>query len=120
MQYMLRKEVPMSRTAPKGQITQAMRVISPARRSLPLSITSILQRAQTAETEDLLQKVHELNVTTDYLQKILRNMSQGLIFINFSGFLITCNASAANFLGINPVEALFQHYSESISDGIFG
>lgn len=68
----------------------------------------------------LLQKVRELDVTTNYMKNILANMSQGLLFINLAGTVTTFNHAAETILGQKAMEVLFQLYKENFPDDLFG
>jgi signal transduction histidine kinase len=68
----------------------------------------------------LKQKVSELDITTYYLENILSNMSQGLIFIGFDGMITTYNQAAEVILGVGTNEALFDTFWELFPDDLFG
>ncbi len=69
---------------------------------------------------ELKEKVLELDVTTDYLDNILSNMSQGLLFISSTGIVTTYNTAAETILEIPSSKVLFQPFSDSFEDDIFG
>lgn len=68
----------------------------------------------------LKQKVLELDVTADYLDNIVNNMSQGLLFISTDGIITTYNTAAENILGIDRMKVLSRRYSDLFPDNLFG
>ncbi len=68
----------------------------------------------------LSRKVHELDISTHYLKKILSNMSQGLLFINLAGIITTCNKAIEAILGVQSIEILFCRFDECFKDDLFG
>lgn len=68
----------------------------------------------------LANKVQELHVLTSYLDNILSNMAQGLLFIDFSSMITTYNKSAEAILSVPREEVLFQYFYESFPDTLFG
>lgn len=65
-------------------------------------------------------KVAELDVVTQYLQRLLNNMSQGIVFVDLSGEVTTFNASAEKMLGIKADAVLFHKIWELFPDALFG
>lgn len=86
---------------------------------LKQDFTGVNQELEAANSK-LVQKVRELDVTTNYLKNILGNMAQGLLFINLGGTVTTCNRAAEAILGQQSVEILFHPYSDSFPDDLFG
>lgn len=68
----------------------------------------------------LSSKVGELDVLTYYLNSILSQISQGLLFINLDGYVTTCNATAMEMLEIDESTLLFQRFSDYFRDDFFG
>lgn len=68
----------------------------------------------------LSQKVRELDMINRYLDCLVNNMAQGLLFIQLDGIITTCNASAEKALLLNRPEILYKHYIECFSDNFFG
>jgi len=72
------------------------------------------QRLQTVNQElatahrNLLQKVSELNSVTHYLNNILQNISQGIIFIDLEGRITTINDTAARLLNGTAQDVLYK------------
>jgi signal transduction histidine kinase len=65
-------------------------------------------------------KVQELHVLTEYLDNILKNMSQGLLFIDLEGNVTTYNREAESILGPAQSQVLFQPFHAHFEDTIFG
>lgn len=70
--------------------------------------------------ERLRHKVHELHALTKYLDSLLGQMSQGLLFIDLHGDITTCNQAAAHILGQNQKSLLFSPFERHFSDTFFG
>lgn len=76
---------------------------------------------QLEETNNrLANKVQELHVLTTYLDNILSNISQGLLFIDFNGNITTYNKAAESILNIPREKVLFQSFYDFFPDMIFG
>lgn len=63
-------------------------------------------------------KVQELHVLSEYLDNILKNMSQGLLFIDSEGNVTTYNKEAEGILGAAHDKVIFQPFH--FEDTIFG
>lgn len=73
------------------------------------------------ETNERLQhKVKELHVLTNYLDKILSHMNQGLIFIDHEGYVTTYNKAAEAILEIPRETILYEKFETSLKDDTFG
>ncbi|KAF3361701.1 putative two-component sensor histidine kinase [Chlamydiales bacterium STE3] len=68
----------------------------------------------------LANKVQELHVLTTYLDNILSNISQGLLFIDFSCNITTYNKAAEAILKIPREKVLFQSFHDFFPDHFFG
>lgn len=69
---------------------------------------------------ELQNKVAELDIITDYLKSILDNIVQGILFIETSGVIRTCNPAAETILGVQS-NAIVQHlFRDSFADNAFG
>ncbi|MGK5594144.1 MAG: sensor histidine kinase [Parachlamydiaceae bacterium] len=68
----------------------------------------------------LANKVQELHVLTTYLDNILSNISQGLLFIDFSCHITTYNKAAEMILKMPREKVLFQSFHEFFPDDYFG
>lgn len=88
---------------------------------LHLAMSSAPPSSLPSEQLDRLeQKVRELDVTTDYVHNILHYIAQGMLFVNFSGIIISYNHAAEDILGQPAVDVLFCPYSDHFDDGAFG
>ena len=65
-------------------------------------------------------KLEEFDSITYYLNNILSNISQGLLFIDFSGGVTTCTPRAESILGVDSNNILYKHFWESFDDTAFG
>lgn len=73
------------------------------------------------ETNSKLQyKVSELDQITEYLNSILNNINQGILFVNLQGFVITFNQAAEVILGIKRETIIFNNFWENFGDETFG
>ena len=76
---------------------------------------------QLEETNSrLANKVQELHVLTTYLDNILSNMAQGILFIDFNGNITTYNKAAESILKMPRETVLFQYFFDYFPDAIFG
>lgn len=62
----------------------------------------------------------KLHSKSEYLDNILKNMSQGLLFIDLEGNITTYNREAEHILGIPHEEVLFQPFKNYFDDSLFG
>ena len=70
--------------------------------------------------QELRSKIIELDVSTNYLNSILGNISQGIIFIDKSGMITTYNIAAEKIFNIQNKDILFHSYWENFADDSFG
>ncbi|NGX56432.1 MAG: Sensor protein ZraS [Candidatus Anoxychlamydiales bacterium] len=68
----------------------------------------------------LKRKVEDLRSTTTYLNNILKNSSQGIIFIDMDQIITTFNKEAINILEIEEIDILFNKYNDFFKDDFFG
>lgn len=68
----------------------------------------------------LTLKIAELDVVTYYLDSILSNISQGILFIDLIGNITTYNTAAQHILEVDRLEVLFEPFWHSFSDTHFG
>jgi PAS domain S-box-containing protein len=68
----------------------------------------------------LRKKIKERNIVSNYLSSILKNISQGIIFIDSDGVIITINNAAQKILGIVQEKLLFKTFWSNFSDDFFG
>ncbi|SCA63671.1 hypothetical protein SCG7086_AZ_00080 [Chlamydiales bacterium SCGC AG-110-P3] len=90
-----------------------------AYRSLQQQFSSV--NTELEETNRTLNaKVLELDVTTNYLQSILENMSQGILFVGVTGAITTYNKAAEGMLRHATENVLWRSYRDTFSDTFFG
>ncbi len=65
-------------------------------------------------------KISELDVITYYLDSILSNISQGILFIDLIGNVTTYNAAAEKILEVDRLDVLFQPFWNRFTDEHFG
>ncbi len=70
--------------------------------------------------QKLLQKAQELHTLSQYLGGILSNISQGLIFINTQGLILSFNEAAQKILQKEAKDLLFKHYAHYFREDFFG
>ena len=71
--------------------------------------------------DELIQrKLFELDAITYYLNSILTNISQGLIFIDFNGTVTTYNSAAEHFFEQPAEKILFHNFWSHFDDHVFG
>lgn len=70
--------------------------------------------------EQLREKVSELKTLTCYLNNILKNMAQGLLFIDKEGTITTCNEAALKILNLDESKILYNSFWNFFSDEYFG
>ncbi len=107
-------------------LSHAFQLFSEETSHLKEDYAKLQQRLQTVNQElaaahrSLLQKVSELNSVTHYLNNILQNISQGIIFIDLEGRITTLNDAAARLLNVAVQDALFKNAWDHFSDDFFG
>lgn len=69
---------------------------------------------------DLKQKILELSRMTEYLNNVLKNVSQGILFIDLNGIILTCNEAAAKIFHLDAKDLLHQKYSQFFKDDFLG
>ena len=99
--------------------TQETHRLEGAYQKLQHQFNSVNQELEQANTH-LREKVSELDILSNYLNNILSNMSQGLIFIGLDGMITTYNEAAQVYLGVSKEEALFDTFWNVFPDTIFG
>jgi signal transduction histidine kinase len=107
-------------------LSQAFQLFSEETSRLKEDYAKLQQRLQTVNQElaaahrNLLQKVSELNSVTHYLDNILQNISQGIIFIDLEGRVTTINDTAARLLNVAVCQVLYQNVWNHFADDFFG
>lgn len=99
--------------------TQETTLLESAYVALKEQFETVNRQLQETNTR-LKEKVLELDITTDYLENILSNMSQGLLFIGSNGKVTTYNNSAESLLGIERSQVIFHDFSAVFGDHFFG
>ena len=70
--------------------------------------------------QDLQEKTKQLDRVTHYLDSILKNITEGLIFVSHIGIITTYNVAAEKILGHKQKDVLFTSYAEKFADEAFG
>lgn len=70
--------------------------------------------------EKLNKKVVELNFITNYMDSILNQMSQGLVFVDLTGTITTYNKAAEELIGVNSERVLLRSFWSIFPDELFG
>lgn len=65
-------------------------------------------------------KILELDLLTYYLNSILSNISQGIIFIDLAGNITTYNRAAEKILQVKGSKVLFENFWTHFKDDLFG
>jgi signal transduction histidine kinase len=69
---------------------------------------------------ELRKKITDLNSVTSYLNNILKNISQGILYIDLDGIVTTYNIAAIEILQLEENQILFKSYWENFKDDFFG
>lgn len=69
---------------------------------------------------ELRKKITDLNSITSYLNNILKNISQGILYIDLDGVITTYNNAAMEILEIDEKQVLFKSYFDIFFDDFFG
>jgi signal transduction histidine kinase len=69
--------------------------------------------------EALREKMHKLNIVTSYLDNILTNISEGIIFVDLDGIITTINPAAIKILQL-PKDIAFKNFFHHLKDDYFG
>lgn len=73
------------------------------------------------ETNHRLQKkLIQLDTITHYLNSIITNISQGILFIDLSGYITTFNETAEHILDFKSENVLFNRFWDYFEDTFFG
>ena len=81
--------------------------------------SKLQERFQTVNQE-LGTKIGELNRLTHYLNNILKNISDAIVFIDLEGTVTIVNEAAQKLLKIKPEAVLFKKFWEQFPDDHFG
>ncbi|MBI5346442.1 MAG: ATP-binding protein [Chlamydiae bacterium] len=69
---------------------------------------------------ELRKKISDLGVVSSYLDNILKNISQGIVFIDTDGIVTTFNPSAQKILEKDESQVLFTSFWNNFADDFFG
>lgn len=70
--------------------------------------------------QSLIDKIEKLDFLSKYLKNILKNISQGIIFINIKGEITTFNDAASDILEKEEKTLLFKQFWNHFTDDFFG
>jgi PAS domain S-box-containing protein len=107
-------------------LSAAFQLFSEETGRLKEDYAKLQQHLQTVNQElaqarcQLMQKISELSCITNYLGNILQNISQGLIFIDLEGKIITFNDAASQLLHVKAQDVLQKNASLYFPDDFFG
>jgi len=79
-------------------------------------INSQLERVEN----EIRKKISDLDATELYLNNIIKNISQGIIYIDLTGVITTYSEKAQNILEIDEKKVLFNKYIDNFRDDFFG
>ncbi|NGX34146.1 MAG: Sensor protein ZraS [Candidatus Anoxychlamydiales bacterium] len=69
---------------------------------------------------ELIKKISDLDAVSLYLNNILKNISQGILYIDLTGIVTTYNQKAQSILEIEEKKVLFNKYLDNFKDDFFG
>ncbi len=69
---------------------------------------------------EINEKIQDLHAITSYLNNILKNISQGILFIDTDGVVTTYNQAAQKILKIEEQKILFKKFWNNFADEFFG
>ena len=110
-----------SQTVEEGMrhLSFAFQLFSEETARLKVSSDKLQQRLQTVN-EDLVQNMAELNHLTHYLNNILQNISQGILFVDLEGTIRTFNDCSSKLLGKKAQDLLARSFETCFPDEYFG
>lgn len=107
-------------------LIKAFELFNEETRRLEAAYSELRNQFKSANSEleesnrQLKLKISELDVITYYLDSILSNISQGILFIDLLGNVTTYNAAAEKILGVDRLDVLFQPLWNNFDDMHFG
>lgn len=107
-------------------LTKAFKLFTLEAEKLEKAYSELKQQFRAANSaleesnHTLKVKLIQLDALTYYLNSILSNMSQGILFIDFNGGVTTYNSAAEKILGLPSGEVLFHNFWSNFKDDIFG
>jgi signal transduction histidine kinase len=110
-----------SQTVQEGvqHLSRAFALFSEEATRLKSAYAKLQERFQTVNQE-LGVKAANLSRLTHYLNNILKNISDAILFIDLEGNLTICNDAAQKLLKIKGEEILFKKFWEKFQDEHFG
>lgn len=69
---------------------------------------------------ELRKKINDLNSITSYLNNILKNISDGILYIDLDGIVTTYNKAAIEIFNLEENKVLFKSFWDNFSDDFFG
>ncbi|MEM1283365.1 MAG: ATP-binding protein [Chlamydiota bacterium] len=87
--------------------------------SLKEEFTSVHYELE-ATNKKLNRKLKELGVLTFYLESILSNLSQGILFVDLNGDVTTYNTAAQQALHVEGNSVIYTPFWHHFSDDLFG
>ncbi len=109
-----------------SMLTEALARFTKEAEKLQIAYAELKEQYQNINKEletsnrALQNKLVEFDAVTSYLSSILSNISQGILFIDFSGGITTYNPAAEKILGKSGDQVLFQSFWSSFDDECFG
>lgn len=100
-------------------LSRAFALFSEEAGRLKSAYSKLQERFQTVNQE-LGVKVAELGRLTHYLNNILKNISDAILFINLEGTVTIVNDAAQKLLKLKPEGILFKKFWEVFQDETFG
>ncbi len=100
-------------------LARAFTIFSEETESLRSSYET-LQGELQSRNDQLSTKVTQLNLISHYLHSILNHISQGILFIDLTGIVTTCNGPAEKILECDTLDLLFASFWEFFDDEYFG
>lgn len=69
---------------------------------------------------EITKKVAQLDTLSHYLQSILHNISQGIVFVRFNGIITTFNPAAEKILERDSLDLLYTPFWDHFEDDVLG
>ena len=110
----------------QAELAKAYKLFSNEAAGLEKTYSEIKEQIEKANEElkksnfKLKYKLDELDEITYYLNNILSNISQGILFIDLSGVVTTYNAAAVDILKVAHHKVLFNPFHACFNDNLFG
>lgn len=110
-----------SQTVQEGvqHLSRAFALFSEEAARLKIAYSKLQERFETVNQE-LGLKAANLTRVTGYLNNILKNISDAILFIDLEGTVTMFNDAAQNLLKIKPEQLLFKKFWETFQDETFG